>query len=237
MEQLNDILTMKSVHTFINQFHILEGIDLSIERNTAAVVLGRNGAGKTTTLETIMGLRPAKKGTIVFDGEDITKLPDYQIPKKGIGFVPENRDIFTTLSVEENLKLACRDMTKFNTHIERVFSLFPDLKTYFKKGAGVLSGGQAQMLSIARALINDNKLILIDEPSKGLAPLIIQDIIKTIQEIKKSCSILLVEQNFEMATAIGDYFYIVENGKTVMRCEKAQLEQDDKIKAKYLGVS
>ncbi|MCR4672178.1 MAG: ABC transporter ATP-binding protein [Lachnospiraceae bacterium] len=234
---MNNILTMESVHTYINQFHILEGIDLSVERNTAAVILGRNGAGKTTTLETIMGLRPASKGTIIFDGTDITKMADYQIPKLGIGFVPENRDIFTALTVEENLKLACRDMSTFNNNVENVFRLFPDLKKYYKKGAGVLSGGQSQMLSIARALINENKLILIDEPSKGLAPLIIQEIVQTIKEIKKSCSIILVEQNFEMASAIGDYYYIMENGKVVLRCDKNQLENDDEIKTKYLGIS
>lgn len=233
----NNILTLESVHTYINQFHILEGIDLAVERNRAAVILGRNGAGKTTTLETIIGLRPAREGKVTFDGQDITKLSDYQIPRLGIGFVPENRDIFTTLSVEENLKLACRDMSRYSVNLERVFKLFPDLETYYKKGAGVLSGGQAQMLSIARALINENKLILIDEPSKGLAPLIIRDIIETIKEIKKSCSVLLVEQNFDMATAIGDDFYIVENGKTVLRCDKDRLEHDDEIKTRYLGIS
>lgn len=237
MGPVHDILTLRDVNTFINQFHILEGINLCVERGTAAVILGRNGAGKTTTLESIMGLRPAFSGEIRFDGQDITRFEDYKIPRLGIGYVPENREIFTTLTVEQNLRLACRNEKDLSGRLGMVFDLFPDLKKYFRKCAGVLSGGQAQMLSIARALVNENKLILIDEPSKGLAPLIIQSIIKSLGEIKKTCSILMVEQNFEMAMAIGDYFYIVEEGKTIMRCTKNELEQKEEIKSKYLGIS
>ncbi|MEA4827333.1 MAG: ABC transporter ATP-binding protein, partial [Clostridium sp.] len=211
---MKNILELKDVQTYIGQFHILSGVSLEIEQGKATVILGRNGAGKTTTLETIMGLRPASSGQIVLDGEDITKLKDYQIPKKGIGYVPEDREVFSDLTVEENLVIASRDKSVYKKKLDFVFELFPDMKKYFKHKSRILSGGQQQMLSISRSLINDNKVILIDEPSKGLAPLIIEDLIDKINEIKKTNTIIMVEQNFDMATRIGDVFYIVDDGKT-----------------------
>lgn len=237
MELLKDsILSLKNVNTYIGKFHILQGIDLEVKHNSATVMIGRNGAGKTTTLETIMGLLPAKSGSIVFDGKDITSSKDFMIPRLGIGYVPENRDIFSNLTVEENLRLSSRDEKVYKTRFEMIIELFPDMKKYLHSPARVLSGGQAQMLSISRALINENKLILIDEPSKGLAPLIIQDLIEKINIIKKSSTILMVEQNFDMAMSIGDHFYIIDEGRTVRECSKKELENNDELIQEYLGV-
>ena len=234
---MDNILELKQVETYIGQYHILFGIDLKVRKGGATVLLGRNGGGKTTTLETIVGLRPASAGTIILDGEDITKLPAHAVVQKGIGYVPEDRDIFSDLTVEENLIITARkNGGNYQERLEMIIKLFPDMKKYFKKKSRVLSGGQAQMLSISRSLINDNKLILIDEPSKGLAPIIISELIDRLNEIKKTNTILLVEQNYEMATAIGDYFYFIDDGKTVFECTREELLRDDSIKQKYLGV-
>lgn len=233
---MNNILTLENVQTYIGQFHILSGVSLDIEQGKATVIIGRNGAGKTTTLETIMGLRPARSGNIILDGEDITKLKDYQIPRKGISYVPEDREVFSDLTIEENLIIASRDKDVYAKKLEFIFDLFPDMKKYFKHKSRILSGGQQQMLSIARALINDNKVVIIDEPSKGLAPLIIEDLIEKINEIKKTNTIILVEQNFDMATRIGDTFYIVDDGRTVFKGSKEDILNNEEIKSEYLGI-
>lgn len=233
---MKNILVLKDIQTYINQFHILSGINLDIEQGKATVILGRNGAGKTTTMETIMGLRPASLGQIILDGEDITKLKDYEIPKRGIGYVPEDREVFSDLTVEENLLIASRDKNVYNKKKELIFDLFPDMKKYFKHKGKILSGGQQQMLSISRSLINDNKVILIDEPSKGLAPLIIEDLIYKINEIKKTNTIIMVEQNFDMATRIGDVFYIVDDGRTVYKSNKEDILNNEEVKKKFLGI-
>lgn len=233
---MDNILELSGVETYIGQYHILFGIDLKVRRSGATVLLGRNGGGKTTTLETIVGLRKPSAGTIILDGEDITRLPAHEIVNKGVGYVPEDRDIFSDLTVEENLLITSRKGNDYAVRLEWVMELFPDMKKYFRKKSGTLSGGQAQMLAISRALINDNKLILIDEPSKGLAPIIIRDLIDRINQVKKDNTVLLVEQNYEMATAIGDYFYFVDDGKTVFECTREQLLSSPDIKQKYLGV-
>lgn len=232
------ILQLDSLETFIGQYHILFGIDIKVERGKATVLLGRNGAGKTTTIDSIMGLRMPTSGKIDFDGVDITKMHPHERAKLGMGYVPENRDIFSNLTVEENFRISLRTKKKevFNERIEKIFEIFPDMKKYYKSKSGVLSGGQAQMLAIARAIVNDNKLILIDEPSKGLAPILIEQLIKQINEIKQKNTILMVEQNYHMATEIGDYFYFIEDGKTVFSCTKEELLKDDTIKQKYLGI-
>lgn len=233
---MKNILELKDVQTYIGQFHILSNVSLEIEQGKATVILGRNGAGKTTTLETIMGLRPASSGQIILDGEDITKLKDYQIPRKGISYVPEDREVFSDLTVEENLVIASRDKSVYQKKLNFIFELFPDMKKYFKHKSRILSGGQQQMLSISRALINDNKVILIDEPSKGLAPLIIEDLIDKINEIKKTNTIIMVEQNFDMATRIGDVFYIVDDGRSVYKSGKEDILYNEEVKTKYLGI-
>jgi branched-chain amino acid transport system ATP-binding protein len=202
------------------------------------VLLGRNGAGKTTTLRTIMGLNPASKGNVIFKEEFIQSLPTYQIAKKGIGYVPEDQGIFAGLTVEENMKVAIQKENEETVRrMEWILDLFPDLKKFWKKPGGYLSGGQKQMLSIARAYVTENELLLIDEPSKGLAPIMVEKVMESIQQIKNQTTIVLVEQNFMMASTIGDCFYIIDDGRTVSNGTMKQLKEDEEMKRKYLGIA
>lgn len=234
---MNNILTMERVETFISQYHILQGINFEAKAGEVSVLLGRNGAGKTTTLRTIMGLTPASKGAIQFDGKDITKMTPYDIANSGIGYVPEDQGIFGRLTVEENMKVAIRKETNATMQKQAyIFELFPDLKKFWKKQGGNLSGGQKQMLAMARAFVNDSKLLLIDEPSKGLAPIVIEKVMEAITEMKKHTSIVLVEQNFMMASKIGDTFTLIDDGRTVQSGEMQGLIEDEQLKRKYLGI-
>ncbi|WP_079523884.1 ABC transporter ATP-binding protein [Solibacillus isronensis] len=234
---MNNILTLERVETFISQYHILQGINFEAKAGEVSVLLGRNGAGKTTTLRTIMGLTPASKGAIHFDGKDITKMTPYDIANSGIGYVPEDQGIFGQLTVEENMKVAIRKETDATMQKQAyILELFPDLKKFWKKQGGNLSGGQKQMLAMARAFVNDSKLLLIDEPSKGLAPIVIEKVMEAITEMKKHTSIVLVEQNFMMASKIGDTFTLIDDGRTVQSGEMQGLIEDDQLKRKYLGI-
>ncbi|MFY0741216.1 ABC transporter ATP-binding protein [Solibacillus silvestris] len=234
---MNNILTLERVETFISQYHILQGINFEAKVGEVSVLLGRNGAGKTTTLRTIMGLTPASKGAIHFDGKDITKMTPYDIANSGIGYVPEDQGIFGQLTVEENMKVAIRKETNATLQKQAyILELFPDLKKFWKKQGGNLSGGQKQMLAMARAFVNDSKLLLIDEPSKGLAPIVIEKVMEAITEMKKHTSIVLVEQNFMMASKIGDTFTLIDDGRTVQSGEMQGLIEDEQLKRKYLGI-
>ncbi len=235
---MESLLSVKNVHTYIEQFHILQNISFEVKKGEVTVLLGRNGAGKTTTLRTIMGLNNAKQGTILFKDEDITKLPPYTIAKKGIGYVPEDQGIFGDLTVGENMRVAMQkedDATK--ERMEWILDLFPDLKKFWTKPGGQLSGGQKQMLSIARAYINENDLLLIDEPSKGLAPIIVEKVMESINQMKEKTTIVLVEQNFYMASSIGDCFYILDDGSIVHSGEMDELRDNEELKKKYLGIA
>ena len=234
---MSNILTLERVETFISQYHILQGINFEAKAGEVSVLLGRNGAGKTTTLRTIMGLTPASKGAIHFDGKDITKMRPYDIANSGIGYVPEDQGIFGQLTVEENMKVAIRKETDATMQKQAyILELFPDLKKFWKKQGGNLSGGQKQMLAMARAFVNDSKLLLIDEPSKGLAPIVIEKVMEAITEMKKHTSIVLVEQNFMMASKIGDTFTLIDDGRTVQSGEMQGLIEDEQLKRKYLGI-
>ncbi|GAA0314320.1 ABC transporter ATP-binding protein [Bacillus carboniphilus] len=235
---MSSLLSLQNVETYIGQYHILQGVDLQVEKGSITVLLGRNGAGKTTTLRTIMGFYPPSKGEILFEGKRINDQKTYQIAKNGIGFVPEDQGIFQHLTVEEHMKVAIQkndDQTK--ERMEWILELFPDLKKFWKKEGGYLSGGQKQMLAISRAFVNDNRLLLVDEPSKGLAPIVIEKVMGALIQIKEKTSILLVEQNFIMASQIGDYFYIMDDGQTVHSGEMQQLKKDDELRKKYLGIA
>lgn len=234
---MKTLLKVEDIHTHIGQYHILQGISFEAREGEVSVLLGRNGAGKTTTLKTIMGLTPASKGTVQFNGQDITKKPTYTIANGGIGYVPEDQGIFGDLTVEENMKVAMRkeDDAAFARQ-DYVLELFPDLKTFWKKDGGHLSGGQKQMLAMARAFVNDSKLLLIDEPSKGLAPIVIEKVMEAITEMKKSTTIVLVEQNFIMASRIGDRYTLIDDGETVHAGEMADLIHNEEVKRKYLGI-
>lgn len=234
---MNDILKLDQVETYISQYHILQGISFEAKVGAVSVLLGRNGAGKTTTLRTIMGLTPAAKGSIVFDGKDISKLAPYEIANHGMGYVPEDQGIFAQLTVEENMRVAIRKETEsVMQKQEYILELFPDLKKFWKKHGGNLSGGQKQMLAMARAFVNDSKLLLIDEPSKGLAPIVIEKVMEAITEMKKHTSILLVEQNFMMASRIGDTYTLIDDGRTVQSGTMKMLIEDEQLKRKYLGI-
>ena len=234
---MSNILSLENVETYISQYHILQGIQFEAKEGEVSVLLGRNGAGKTTTLKTIMGLTPASKGTITFEGKNVTKMPPYDIANLGIGYVPEDQGIFGQLTVEENMKVAIRKETDSVMQKQAyILELFPDLKTFWKKPGGNLSGGQKQMLSMARAFVNDSKLLLIDEPSKGLAPIVIEKVMEAITEMKKHTSIVLVEQNFMMASKIGDTFTLIDDGRTVQTGPMKALIEDEQLKRKYLGI-
>lgn len=232
-----NILELDSIHTFIGQFHILEGVTLSVAEGSITALLGRNGAGKTTTLKSIIGLRPPREGKVLFDGVDIRGRRPYDIATLGIGYVPENRAVFRALTVAENLKIAERKKGDLARHSEMIFGLFPDLKKFIKLSAGQLSGGQQQMLAIARALVSENRLLLIDEPSEGLAPILIEQLMESIRRLSAHTTILLVEQNFRMASQLADYYYLIDDGKSVKHGAMKDLVNDRATIQRYLGAT
>lgn len=232
-----NLLEVKNIQTFINQFHILEGVSLEVPKGSITALLGRNGAGKTTTLKSILGLTPPKEGEIIFDGEPIHGRQSYDIASMGIGFVPEHRAIFRDLSVAENLRIAERKKGDFARKEEFIFNLFPDLKRLIKLSGTNLSGGQQQMLAVARAMVPDNKLLLIDEPSEGLAPVIIEQMIEAIKQLSATTTVLLVEQNFIVASQLAERYVIVDEGHTVQSGLMKDLREDKATIHKYLGAA
>ena len=232
------LLTLEGVHTRIGQHHILQGVDLKIEPDRVTVLLGRNGAGKSTTLRTIMGLTPPASGRIMLSGQTIGTLRPYEIARLGVGFVPEDQAVIYSLTVEENFRLAMLEETdQAWARMETIFGLFPDLKRFWRAKAGVLSGGQKQMLAIARAFVNDHRLLLIDEPSKGLAPIVVDHLIDSLNHIKDQTTVILVEQNFYMASRIGSDYFILDDGRVVHQGRMEDLVEDEDLKQRYLGIA
>lgn len=235
---MNNLLELKQVEAYIQQYHILHDISFHVPKGEVTVLLGRNGAGKTTTLRTIMGLNRVSSGSVSFKDKEIGGLNTHSIAKSGVGYVPEDQGIFAGLTVGENMKVAMKTEDEETTkRMEWVLELFPDLKKFWKKPGGQLSGGQKQMLAIARAYVNENELLLIDEPSKGLAPIVVEKVMESIQQMKERTTILLVEQNFMMASKIGDQFYIIDDGQTVHNGQMDELKNDKKLMKKYLGIA
>ena len=236
----DNILEVQNIDTFIGQFHILEGVSVTVPRGSVTVLLGRNGAGKTTTLRSIMGLSPPDSGQITYYGAQQLMLngkPPFAIAKLGIGYVPEHRAVFKELSVRENLEIAGRERGDYEKNVDFIFELFPDLKRLFSLPGGNLSGGQQQMLSIARALVPDNRLLLIDEPSEGLAPVIIEQLMEAIKRLSDEKTVLLVEQNFRVASKLADRYVIIDEGHSVASGAMADLVQDEALVKQYLGVA
>jgi branched-chain amino acid transport system ATP-binding protein len=232
------ILKTEAIHTFIGQHHILQGVSFEAKADAVTVLIGRNGAGKSSTLKTVMGLLPATEGKIIFKGKEIQSRKPYDIARLGIGFVPENMGIFSDLTVEENMQVAMlREDSATAERLESVLEMFTALRDFWRAKAGILSGGQKQMLAIARAIVNDTALLLIDEPTKGLAPIIINALIDAINQIKQHSVVVLVEQNFYMASSVGDHFYILDDGKVVHSGAMGTLVQDEEMQSKYLGIS
>jgi branched-chain amino acid transport system ATP-binding protein len=232
------ILTVEGIHTFIGKHHILQGVSFSVYPGKVTVLLGRNGAGKTTTLRSIMGLLPPSQGIILFKNQAIHQRRSFDIARLGIGFIPEDRGLFNLLTVEENFRVAMFQEDKSTQQrLETILEIFPDLKKFWKAKAGILSGGQKQMLAIARPLVNKNELLLIDEPSKGLAPIVIEHLIEAIQRLTAQTMIILVEQNFYMASRLGNDFYLFDDGRTVLNGQMEELIQNEELKKRYLGIS
>ncbi|MEW6265354.1 MAG: ABC transporter ATP-binding protein [Thermodesulfobacteriota bacterium] len=231
------LLSLENVHTHLGRHHILQGVSLSVAAGRPTVLLGRNGAGKTTTLRTIMGLSPPSSGRLRLDGRDIAGLRPYKIARLGLGYVPEEQAVFYHLTVEENFRLAMLDESDVTRErLDRVLELFPDLKKFWRSKAGVLSGGQKQMLAIGRVFANDHRLLIVDEPSKGLAPIIVDHLIEALNRMKDHTTIILVEQNFYMASRLGQDYFILDDGRVARQGLMADLVEDHDLKKKYLGI-
>lgn len=234
---MDHLLEVQDIHTFIGQYHILQGVSLSVPKGSITALLGRNGAGKTTTLKSILGLETPREGRIIFEGREIQGMRSFNIAALGIGYVPEHRAIFRDLTVEENLKIAERKKGEYIRKQEFIFSLFPDLKRLIHLSGTNLSGGQQQMLAIARALVADNRLMLIDEPSEGLAPVLIEQLIVAIRQLSEESTIVLVEQNFLVASQLAEYYIIIEEGHSVQAGKMADLVNDKATIHRYLGAA
>ena len=242
----DNLLELSGVHTHIGAYHILHGVDLAVPAGQVTMLLGRNGAGKSTTLRTVMGLWATSKGAVHFKGRQVggpgaqRSTPD--IAQLGIAYVPEAMGIFTDLTVQENMVLAARSARRAaeldTQRLEWIFGLFPALKKFWLYPAGKLSGGQKQMLAVARAIVEPRELLLIDEPSKGLAPSIINNLIDALRQLKaQNTTILLVEQNFQMAKTLGDRVAVMDNGRIVHAGAMAALADDEALQHKLLGLS
>ncbi len=235
------LLQLRGVHTHIGAYHILHGVDLEVAQGGVTMLLGRNGAGKTTTLRTIMGLWPLSQGELQLDGQAIQASPP-EMARRGIAYVPENMGIFAGLTVKENLLLAARQARRAqdmdSDRLEWIFGFFPALRKFWLYPAGNLSGGQKQMLAVARAIIEPRRLLVVDEPSKGLAPAIVQNMIDAFLELKQGgTTILLVEQNFGFARQLGDHVAVMDDGRVIHRGPMAALAEDDALQQRLLGLS
>ena len=233
-----NLLSLSGVHTHIGHYHILQGVDLAVPRGELTMLLGRNGAGKTTTLRTILGLWRASAGAIRFEADDIARRDTPAIANLGIAYVPESMGIFAGLTVRENLVLAARRGPPDAQRLDWIFRFFPPMKKFWDLPAGNLSGGQKQMLSISRAIVEPRKLVLIDEPTKGLAPAIINNLIEAFAELKKTdTTILMVEQNFHAAKSLGDSVAVMDAGRIVHAGRMAALAADEALQTRLLGLS
>ena len=238
----NALLSLTGVHTHIGAYHILHGVDLVVPRGQLSMLLGRNGAGKTTTLRTIMGLWHASQGKVVFDGHDITAAETPSIADLDIAYVPENMGIFSDLTVKENMLLAARSAKTAqqmdSKRLEWIFQLFPAVEKFWNHPAGKLSGGQKQMLAVARAIVEPRKLLIVDEPSKGLAPAIINNMIDAFAQLKQTgTTILLVEQNISFAKRLGDHVAVMDNGKVVHAGTMQELADNEDMQHALLGLA
>ena len=237
-----NMLSLKGVHTHIGAYHILHGVDLAVPRGKLTMLLGRNGGGTSTTLRTIMGLWKASQGNIEFNGHDITAMPTPQIASMNVAYVPENMGIFSDLSVKENMLLAARWAKNIDQidseRLKWIFSLFPAVEKFWNHPAGKLSGGQKQMLAVARAIVEPRELLIVDEPSKGLAPAIINNMIDAFAQLKASgVTILLVEQNINFAKRLGDTVAVMDNGVVVHAGSMKELAENEELQHSLLGLA
>jgi branched-chain amino acid transport system ATP-binding protein len=239
---MTNLLTLEGVHTHIGAYHILHGVDLAVPKAQLTMLLGRNGAGKTTTLRTIMGLWHASQGRVRLADADITQRATPQIADLGVAYVPENMGIFSDLTVKENMLLAARGAKRAedmdDTRLKWIFKLFPAVEKFWNHPAGKLSGGQKQMLAVSRAIVEPRQLLIVDEPSKGLAPAIINNMIDAFGELKASgVTILLVEQNIHFAQRLGDTVAVMDNGRVVHAGSMADFSADEELQQRLLGLA
>jgi branched-chain amino acid transport system ATP-binding protein len=229
-------LEVEGVHTYYGESHVLQGISLRVDRGEVLAILGRNGMGKTTLIRTIVGFTPPREGRVLYEGTEITRLPPFRMVALGMALVPQGRRVFPSLSVRENLEVARRGEGRWN--LEQVYALFPRLGERAGNRANKLSGGEQQMLAIGRALMSNPDLLLMDEPTEGLAPLLVREVGRVITELKRSgLSILLVEQNLALALSVADRVHVLSRGQIVHSGTPAELMGNDDVKTRYLGVA
>ncbi|MDQ3671724.1 MAG: ABC transporter ATP-binding protein [Actinomycetota bacterium] len=226
-------LDVNDLHVYLGESHVLQGVSFSVAKGGVTALLGRNGVGKTTTLRALMGLVPRSRGSVEVQGENVTRLPTHAIVRRGVGYVPEDRDVFAGLTVEENLRLSERGG---NGRYDLVYELFPELRERGGQRAGTLSGGQQQMVAIARALLNDNSLLLIDEPTKGLAPLLVTDVAVALERAAELATILLVEQNLGVAKRVAQHAVVLDGGRVVFEGAAGELLGNPERVRELLGV-
>lgn len=229
------MLSVEGAHTYYGQSHILQGIDLEVDSGEIVALIGRNGVGKTTTLRTILQLTPPRRGSVVFKGEDVTGMETHAVASMGMGWVPEDRRMFEYLTVEENLRISVPDGVDPESRMTEAYELFDDLGRFKDKEAGNLSGGQQQMLALARGMIGDNDLLLVDEPSEGLAPMIVRDVVEALEAASEDTTMVLVEQNFSLAMNLADRFYLIDHGQVVESGSTEGVTADDERIRRYLS--
>ncbi|WP_129138953.1 ABC transporter ATP-binding protein [Modicisalibacter coralii] len=230
------MLEVDDIHSYYDKSHVLEGVSLHVQAGELVTLLGRNGAGKTTTLKSIVGLVPPRRGTVRFDGRAINGQEPFRIARQGVALVPEHRGIFGLLSVEENLKIAARRSSRWQ--LADIYRLFPRLEERRRNGGNALSGGEQQMLAIARALINDPHILLLDEPTEGLAPVIVDEIVRILHDIRaQGLPVLLVEQNLRVCEQLADRHYVLEQGRVVYHGSAQAFRDDPAIRDRFLALS
>jgi branched-chain amino acid transport system ATP-binding protein len=229
------LLAVEDVHAYYGDSHVLEGVTLDVEEGEVVALVGRNGVGKTTTLRAIMQLTPPREGSVRYRGEDLAGMQTHEVAERGLGWIPEDRRMFSELTVAENVRVAVPDAGDADAGLERAFETFPDLRDHRAQKAGSLSGGQQQMLAIARGLVGANDLLLVDEPSEGLAPLIVDAVADALTAAAAETTLLLVEQNLPLALDLADRFYVLDHGTVVDSGETADVSADDERLTRYLS--
>ena len=229
------MLELEDVHTYYGESHVLEGVSLSVEQGENVALVGRNGVGKTTTLRSILQLTPPSEGAVRFRGEELVGRETHEVAGMGVGWVPEERRMFSHLTVDENIEVATPPEADLGAAFELAYDSFPDLRQFRDKDAGDLSGGQQQMVAIARGLVGDNNLLLVDEPSEGLAPLVVEQVIEAIDDVAADTTLLLVEQNFPMAMDLTDRFYLLDHGRVVGSGDSDTVSREDDLVRNYLS--
>ena len=232
------VLKVENLHTYIRESHILQGVSFEAQKGKATVILGRNGVGKTVLFKSIINAFAPSEGHVVYNGEEITRIPTYRVIRKGIAFVPSSMGVFTGLTVRENLSIAYRgDSKEFKIRLTGIFEMFPELERAYDRSAMSLSGGEREMLAISCGIINKAELLMLDEPSEGLSPLMVKKVMDSLNKLKSTTTILLVEQNFSAAKLVGDECYFMDKGQIVYETKMSELNKESEVLKKYLGVS